>query len=75
MNTPSKRLKKIEAFFEKNEVPETPGPVNAVHVVQNLRKYVEIARVRIHKLDYNSREFREVLRNLRYIAKNLNKQT
>lgn len=64
-----KQLKKIEDFFEKHEVPEMSGAINQTRTTHNLKRYVNLARIRIHDLSPSSSEYRRLLRNLRYIAK------
>lgn len=63
------QLRKIEDFFNRHEVPEVAGAINPRHTTHNLKRYVNLVRIRIHDLSPTSSEYRHLLRNLRYIAK------
>lgn len=70
----SEQLKKMNAFFDSVEIKSEAGPINNVHFVHDLKKYVDISLIRIHDLDFSGQEFKNLLRNLRYIAINHNKK-
>jgi len=64
-------LKQLNDYFKTTPVPDEPGPINSTQVVHSLSNYVDISLIRINAAKPGSFEYNEIIRNLRYIAKNL----